>query len=75
MGKAEESLTTRCSTRIRDAEMKAEVVEGQLQISKTERQKLEGKDEKLNHVHVSAHQTEPTPKLGAEWANAQLENF
>ena len=55
--------------------MKAEVVEGQLQTSKTERQKLEGKNEKLNHVQVSAHQTESTPKLGAEWANAQLENF
>jgi hypothetical protein len=52
--------------------MKAEVVEGQLQTSKTERQKLENKDVKLNH---STHQTEPTPNLGAEWATAQLQNF
>ncbi|CAI7567919.1 unnamed protein product [Penicillium manginii] len=77
MGKAEEvkalqEQLQQLQQEIRDAEMKAEVVEGQLQTSKTERQKLENKDVKLNH---STHQTEPTPNLGAEWATAQLQNF
>lgn len=51
--------------------MKAEVVEGQLQTSKTKRQQLEAKNEN----GVPSQYTEPKQKLGTEWATAQLENF
>lgn len=67
-------LLTRSLPRIRDAEMKAQQVEGQLQTSKTKRQQLEAKSDNET-IQQSEKTPQSTPKLGTEWATAQLQDL
>ncbi|OQE17940.1 hypothetical protein PENSTE_c019G09587 [Penicillium steckii] len=79
MGKAEEvkalqEQLQQLQQEIRDAEMKAQQVEGQLQTSKTKRQQLEAKSDNET-IQQSEKTPQSTPKLGTEWATAQLQDL